>query len=547
MSVVLKDRVEFRFTQKNAPSLWGLIALLIFSPMLTLEGWAEEHTLDQSDQDQNKRSSEGQGSEEEGFDEGGFDEGGFDEGGGFGELAEIKIKPSALPPPPSALRVDGFARSQWAAWTQRALKDSWAKGRQSLDLSAKFKRDDWSLIAEAHVEYDLLYDVSSDPFDPVQKEEYRSQYIPGIQSVSKRFSLGQMSVSLSTGRQIITWGESDGLSPLDVINPQDQREPGVAELDDMKLAVWLSRVQTSFGAHSIELIVRHEGHYGLLVPPQADYSPFNAIMADSSAMLPSMILEQIQHKEFRFAHEREGISKETQSFFARYQYRGEGFDLGLYAASLLDQQGVLSALDLGSLLDQNRSQFEINYDHPRFMLTGVTLALPLGSFLWKGEAVASIDKPVNVGAQAEFSQLEITEVNTLTAVSGLTYSGFTDTTLSLEYQKSFLVSDTPEKPFFVPPNLDVIALRAQRTFWRERLSASAVFTMIAPQWGEPSQLHQPQRGGLARVDLSYRLRDQVKLGLGYVHYFTGEDFGPFYGLESHDRLFAQLRWDFTLY
>ena len=71
--------------------------------------------------------------------------------------------------------------------------------------------------------------------------------------------------------------------------------------------------------------------------------------------------------------------------------------------------------------------------------------------------------------------------------------------------------------------------------------------MIVPQWSRPNQLHQPKRGGLFRVDLSYRILDQLKAGVGYIHYLTGEEFGPFYGLEEHDRLFAQLRWDFTVY
>ena len=59
-------------------------------------------------------------------------------------------------------------------------------------------------------------------------------------------------LTLSTGRQIVTWGEGDGLSALDVINSQDQREPGVADIDDIKLAVWLSRLQVAQDKHSFE-------------------------------------------------------------------------------------------------------------------------------------------------------------------------------------------------------------------------------------------------------------------------------------------------------
>ena len=218
-----------------------------------------EPTVDQ-------QTTQNEAVEDDGFEDDGFEDDGFEDDG-FEDLSALEIKPSALPPPPSALRIDGFARSQWASWILRPLDESWAKGRQNLDLSAKYKRHDWLLTVAGHVEYDLLYDLDDGPFDPVQEEEYRLRYIPGVQSISKRMSIGQAALTLSTGRQIVTWGEGDGLSALDVINSQDQREPGVEEIDDIKLAVWLSRLQVAQDKHSFEVMVRHEGHYGILVPP----------------------------------------------------------------------------------------------------------------------------------------------------------------------------------------------------------------------------------------------------------------------------------------
>ena len=136
----------------------------------------------------------------------GGDMGGF---GGFDDLPDVELKPADVPPPPSHLRVDGFARTQWAWWVERALEDGWAKGRQNLDLSARYKRSGWALTLEGHVEYDLLY-LTDGPFDPVQKEEYQTQYIGGVQSLSKQLTIGDGSLTISTGRQIVTWGELDG-------------------------------------------------------------------------------------------------------------------------------------------------------------------------------------------------------------------------------------------------------------------------------------------------------------------------------------------------
>lgn len=459
----------------------------------------------------------------------------------FEGLSEVKLKPSEVDTRTASLHINGFVRSQWAMWSLRPLEESWAKGRQSLDLSASYNRADWFAKLEGHIEYDSVYDLSSQDFDSTQREAYHLRYINGIQSIGRRFKLGSGSISLSTGRQIITWGEGDGLSALDLINPQDQREPGVSELTDLRLAVWLSRVQIAQGEHTLELIGRHEGHYGILVPPRADYSPFNTLLNANPAASALLSGRSIQ-----FAHDREGISTETQSFFLRYLYRGQGADFGIYYASLLDLRGVLGPLDLSPLQDAGAG-LTLSYQHPRYQLVGISFAQSLSSFLLKGELVASLGQSVNVGEGSNPTSLEIEQVDVATGVLSLSYSGITDTTFAVEYQRGALIGSGPESPFFFPPDIDIIAIRANTTLLREKLLLSAVVSMIAPKWSSPQELHQPERGGLLRVDATYRLLDQLKLNIGYVHYLSGDTFGPFYGLEKHDRLFAQLRWDFNVF
>ena len=349
-------------------------------------------------------------------------------------------------------------------------------------------------------------------------------------------------MTLSSGRQVVTWGEADGASALDVINPQDQREPGVSDIDDLRIAVWLSRLEGTWERHSLEFIVRHEGYYGLLVPPRADYSPFNSLLASEPG-----VARLLEGKTLRFAHEHEGVSRDTQSYFLRYLYRGEGLDLGLYGASLLDLQGVLGEVDLNQFLDPTQTDLALTYLHPRYHIVGGTFALPIASFLLKGEVVGALGRSVNLGESTNPATLTIEKANLLTGVVGITYSGWTDTTIGAEYQRGALIGDEPNQPFFFPPNIDLVVLRFNTTQLREKLTLGAVLSLIQPRWSEPARLHEPKRGGLIRLDATYRLLDQLKLGLGYIHYLQSDAFGPFYGLEKHDRVFTQLRWDFTVY
>jgi len=476
--------------------------------------------------------ADGSGEESDGF---GEESDGFDEG--FEELDDLKIDEMSAPPAPSALRVDGFVRSHWAAWSQRAAEDMWAKGRQSLDLSARYKQGGLRLILEGHVEYDLLYPYDSSReaprLDPAQREAYERQYIPGQQLIAYRLG----SLELSTGRQVVTWGEADGLSALDMINPRDQREPGVADIDDLRLAVWLTRLRYARGPFDLDLIVRHEGAYGLLIPPLADYSPLRST-------LPPTFAQLLAGKEVGYAHDREGVSADTQSYFVRALYRGRGIDLGLYAASLIDLQGVFELSDpaalLAQLADPQLTRFELPQAHKRFELYGLSWATTMGSWLFKGELALSHKRPQNVGSPEQFGAITVEEISALTWATSLSYTGISDLSLSLEYQQGAQLGE--ERELFIPPSAPIISLRASQNLLRERLSLNLIALSF-----EPTASSLAARGALLRADALYKLSDQVKLSGGYVHYVSGDDFGPFAGLDEHGRLFAQLRWDFTLY
>ena len=82
-------------------------------------------------------------------------------------------------------------RSQWASWYSDPLLNLGLKDVQNLDISAKYKKEGWLLRFDAHLEYDVLYDLNDSEFDPVQVEDYRMRYIPGIQSLSQTFQFGK--------------------------------------------------------------------------------------------------------------------------------------------------------------------------------------------------------------------------------------------------------------------------------------------------------------------------------------------------------------------
>ena len=49
-------------------------------------------------------------------------------------------------------------------------------------------------------------------------------------------------LDLKLGRQVVNWGRSDTLRVLDVLNPVDNREPGLLDLVDLRLPVGMAKL-----------------------------------------------------------------------------------------------------------------------------------------------------------------------------------------------------------------------------------------------------------------------------------------------------------------
>ena len=141
--------------------------------------------------------------------------------------------------------------------------------------------------------------------------------------------------------------------------------------------------------------------------------------------------------------------------------------------------------------------------------------------------------------------LRAENINTLSWALSATYTGLRDTTIALEYSQGSTLGRSYD--FFVPPTMPVVSARLSRKLLRERLTLSALALSFDPAPAAEAWPLPARRGGLARVDALYALTDQLKLSVGLIEYFAGEEFGPFYGLDHHARLFGQLRWDFTVY
>ncbi len=491
--------------------------------------------------------------EDDAFDFGDEDEGGddaFDFGGEGDEPPAAEEEPDFF----DYLSITGFVRSDWHVWSERFGdgQNPWAKGRQNLDVAIGFKWEWLRVLLIGHAEYDFAYLYERDSYDGPTLDAYEWQ-------VDTREAMVQANLGdwqLTFGRQIVAWGEGDAVSPLDVVNPRDLREPGLSDLDDMRLPVLATRVGWFTGDHRLELMLVHEARFGYRSPPRGPFSPFDDLLRtqlfdadtlcegqnDLCPIFVDQVASQLEAATLDYAHKQDTFDIENQQVFLRWVYKGAGVDLGVYAASVLDQQGVIVS-DFADLDPSSADTVLLELDHRRYHVIGHSGAWPHESLLFKWEVGAQLLRPFNTMTEGvtvptlpfPVSEIGVAETYVIDTAFGVTWNGVEDLMVGFEVQKPYII-DKPDNLMF-PADAPTFVLRGSYQLLRQRLTLSVV--LMSMGWNM-------EYGWLGRAEASYEILDGLEIYGGYVTFQPTDEFGPLFGLEDHDRIFVKLRWDFQV-
>ena len=273
--------------------IWPVFFILTAVFLCPVQSFAApSESLSYADEDEEGWGDE---DEEEGWGEEDGDDFGFEN---TVDVTDIKIDTEAANRE-WELSLDDFLRSDTGLWMKRLQSNPFAKARQSVDLKFAYSYKFFSLVVAGHAEYDLAYLYERDSYSQEDLESY--EYLVQLRDAYLKF--GFDSWELVLGQQIITWGEGDVLSPIDVINTRDQREPGLADLDDIRVPALSSRLSYFFKGARYEFVVVHFPHYGMRPPPFGEFSPLPAALQSGpirfdldAKFLTALLLESVQKK-----------------------------------------------------------------------------------------------------------------------------------------------------------------------------------------------------------------------------------------------------------
>jgi hypothetical protein len=426
------------------------------------------------------------------------------------------------PPPPQAWSVYGTLRGDYGLWTERSYTNPFAKARQGIDLNVRFKKDIFRLQLGGHAEYDFAYLHQSDSYDQPTQDLYAWQLFPREAFAA----LTLRSFELAAGYQVVPWGHGEILSPLDVAMPRDLREPGLAEPGDLRLPVLSTRLSYFRGEHRVEVMFIHLPAFGLRPPPSGPFSSLPALFSTTEATAAGLSASLLFGRSFD-----ETTPSFNQQFLLRYAYHGPRADIGVYAGTVLDQRGIFIATDSQTFL----SSTTLELRHERFGVLGTSGSVPTRWFLFTWEVSADLLRALNTG-QFYTGDVDSDRAYLVNTMAGLSFTGVRDLRLSLELLKPWVLNDRDD--WLLIPDRPVFAARASYTLLRERLQLSAVASFTG---------FQLEQGWFLRGEGSFTIRDGLKVNAGYITYQPGSEFGAFYGLDTHDRFYFGLRWDFTIF
>ena len=369
-----------------------------------------------------------------------------------------------------------------------------------LDLEARFS-DAWSAKIGGKGFYDGIYSLQG-------RDEYTGYVLNDYEDeteLGEAYIQGKLTdkLDIKAGRQIVVWGKSDNIRVTDMLNPLDMREPGLTDIEDLRLPLTMTKLDYYFGKWELSGIAVHEIRFNKI--PAYGYDFYSYSEPPPPEDEPANTLENTE-----WALSLSGIFS--------------GQDLDLYYARIFNDSPHTEYV-----LRDDETDPEIRQKHERLNMFGFAYNKAAGNWLLKTEGAL-----LNRVHYTNRPGVGYTRIDGLV---GVEYSGFDETTVSLEFADRHINNHRPAleaAPDGVLQDMYQIAFRYTRDFFNDTLS----LTFLAMVYGPSSA-----DGAYERLSLEYDLTDMISLRGGAALYQSG-DLLTMQEIGDNNRLFVELRYSF---
>lgn len=373
----------------------------------------------------------------------------------------------------------------------------------SLTWDAKIG-ENWKTRISGKAFYDLAYGMkdsetfSDEVLSELEKEaELREIYLEGS-------PFGNLDIKL--GKQIVSWGVANSLRVVDVLNPTDDREFGMTDLEDIRLPINMTKLDYYIGDLKLEAVAVHEIKFNKSAPFGSDFNPST-----------QNIIEVIPES-----------SAENTEYGLALIGTFSGWDASLHWAQYFDDTAHFKITKV-TFIPGLGAVPTLEQRHSRLTMGGVTLSIPSGNFIWKAEAAKLQGMEFALVTDKTFSRTDV--------LVGSEYSGWSDTSLTLEFGVQHL-NDFDVKLEESPGSQLEDRIATTVSFMQDYINQTLHLSLVGMMIGKSGQ-----DGGLNRMSLEYDVMDAFSVAGGVMLYHTGDN-AYFKNLNENDRIFFEVRYSF---
>jgi hypothetical protein len=291
---------------------------------------------------------------------------------------------------------------------------------------------------------DYLYFGSEDETDEYDLDIYEAKW----QATEKKYGF-------SIGKQIIRWGKTDQISPVDTLNPQDLREFFIPEYEERKIPIWMADAHLFFDKFALEGVfipffeesridyfgtnwsifghVKKELQNAPISPPLKTYFEninVNENSPDSEAEFALRLTSTIKNIDLGFSFHN---TTEDTPYFKSFPVKNINVN-GYFSADTLT-----SALVTGTVRLTNE---DIEVEYKRTNIAGFEFETILSDFGVRGEAAWQENQSFLT------SSLTSTRKPTLFYVVGADYTTKGNMCLNLQFAHRHIYSYNPDILYF---------------------------------------------------------------------------------------------------
>lgn len=406
---------------------------------------------------------------------------------------------SSVAPGDMPMNFSGLSRSVFKASLALEVK-------HSINWQSKFEVSAW---------YDAAWKING-------RENYSAEVLDTYESfvdIKDAYIQGSLTsnLDLKFGRQIVIWGKSDSIRVTDVINPLDNRSPGMVDIEDLRLSEIMTRFDYYFDHWGLTGIVIHEPRVEIEAAFGSDYRPSGIFgRAIPYENFPPQIAPNWTIDNSQFAMSLDGHFR--------------GWDLSYYAARVYDNRFYIKSQ--GNSLTRN-------YD--KINMLGIASNMVLGSWLLKAESAyiqnihyRSTDKKNRLDTLIGVDYMGIKNSVFSIELANRHVFNYEEKMLSLTLEQASLLNTYPD---FVRKDSLQIALRSSFDFDHDNAKLTYLLSLTSGDG-----LANEFDGGFQRLWIDYKYTDSISLNAGYVDYIAGDSIIPFYrATENNDRLFFEIK------